>query len=420
MQAAITIDPEFQALIAPLQPIELAELEASLKSEGCREPLAIWQGLLIDGHNRYQICQRAGIEFKTRNVDFADREYVKLWIETNQLGRRNLTDDQRTAIWDSIRERRSDLAKRERAAKGGKTSTNSYSTDPKTVKEKHLSDNVSDKSEPKADTRAAVAKEAKLPERKLRDFAALKKKAPAAAKRVRDGKTTIKEEKRALKEGDRKKRRSQAATTGQAAPVATSLYALHCGDISSGMDELDASSVNVIITDAPYPAEYLPLYEVLAEKSKRVLKSGGLCVVMCGQSYLPDIYAMMSRHLTYHWTAAYLTPGGQAVQQFPRKVNTFWKPLLVYSNGPYDGKWFGDVTKSAVNDNDKEHHDWGQSVSGMLDVVSHFSEEGDVVLDPFVGAGTTGVACLKLKRRFIGIDKDEENIAISRGRLVNA
>lgn len=207
----IKIDQEFAALIPPLQPVEIAELESSLKAEGCREPLAIWNGVLIDGHNRHRICQREGIAFKTRDVTFPDRDRVKLWIETNQLGRRNLTDDQRTAIADSIRERRSNLIKKERSAKAGRESTNSYTTDSTRVKEKLLSDDVSDKkngatpsiSIPKTDTRAAIAKEVKIPERKLRDFAEIKKVAPEAAVRIRQGETTIKEEKNKIRRAER-------------------------------------------------------------------------------------------------------------------------------------------------------------------------------------------------------------------------
>src|SRR5262245_7763803 len=116
----IKTDQEFAALIPPLQAMELAELEASLKAEGCREPLTVWKSVLIDGHNRHRICQREGIAFKTREMDLPSREDVKLWILSNQLGRRNLTDDQRAVVALDIYECRKELAKRERASKAGK------------------------------------------------------------------------------------------------------------------------------------------------------------------------------------------------------------------------------------------------------------------------------------------------------------
>jgi site-specific DNA-methyltransferase (adenine-specific) len=100
-----------------------------------------------------------------------------------------------------------------------------------------------------------------------------------------------------------------------------------------------------------------------------------------------------------------------------RKVNTFWKPLLWFVNGDYDGEWIGDVAKSAVNDNDKRFHHWGQSVSGMADVVSRFTKPGDVILDPFCGAATTGVAALLSGRRFVGVDIDADHIQTAGQRL---
>jgi hypothetical protein len=167
-------------------------------------------------------------------------------------------------------------------------------------------------------------------------------------------------------------------------------------------------SVDIIITDPPYPQEFVPLYEELATFAARVLKPGGSCIAMIGQSYLPDIVAGMAKHLRYHWTCGYITPGGQSVQLWDRKVNTFWKPLLWFTKGDYAGDWVGDVCKSDANDNDKDHHHWGQSESGMADIIERFTARGCVVLDPFLGGGTTGVVCVAKQRTFIGIEIDNE------------
>jgi DNA modification methylase len=53
----------------------------------------------------------------------------------------------------------------------------------------------------------------------------------------------------------------------------------------------------------------------------------------------------------------------------------------------------------------------------MLQLVEQFTDPGETVLDPFCGSGTTGVACLRLGRRFIGIERDERYVALSRERL---
>jgi len=148
--------------------------------------------------------------------------------------------------------------------------------------------------------------------------------------------------------------------------------------------------------------------------AERVLKPQGLLAVMMGQSYLPEVYRRLDGRLPYLWTLAYLTPGGQAVQVWERKGNTFWKPVLVYGM-PHD--WLGDVTRSEVNDNDKRHHAWGQSASGMVDIVQRLTKPGWHIADPFLGAGTTALAAHANGCHFTGCDIDADHVERARERL---
>jgi site-specific DNA-methyltransferase (adenine-specific) len=145
---------------------------------------------------------------------------------------------------------------------------------------------------------------------------------------------------------------------------------------------------------------------------------------MSGQTHLPEVITRLSEHLSYHWTITYLTPGGQAVQVFPRRVNTFWKPVLIYRNGVGPSpEWFGDVTRSDVNDNDRLRQvgggdrRWAQSESGMADLIKRLTRPGELILDPFMGSGTTGVAALSLGRRFIGTEINAVDHATAVGRI---
>jgi len=215
---------------------------------------------------------------------------------------------------------------------------------------------------------------------------------------------------------ERKRQQELAALAAEAAQVpASTRYRLIHADIAA----LDIGSeiADVIITDPPYPKEYLSVYEELAHFASFTLKPGGSLLVMIGQSYLPEILALMTPIIRYHWTVAYLTPGGQAVQLWQRNVNTFWKPVLWFVKDDYTGPWIGDVSKSAVNDNDKRFHEWGQSESGMADLVERFSKPNDLIVDPFCGGGTTGVVALALGRQFVGADNDQQIIEQARTRL---
>src|SRR3990170_2918481 len=95
----ITILKELREHIIPLGEEELFLLQKSLVKEGCREPVMVWeksenQLVLIDGHNRFKICQKNDIPFKVKKIKFNNIEGAKLWMIDNQIGRRNLTPDQ--------------------------------------------------------------------------------------------------------------------------------------------------------------------------------------------------------------------------------------------------------------------------------------------------------------------------------------
>jgi transcriptional regulator with XRE-family HTH domain len=95
----ITINDELRAFVDPLTDIEYAALERSLLAEGCRDALVLWRDTLIDGHNRYEICQKHGIPFRTvHNNNFASIDDVMLWMIDNHLARRSVSDFQRGVL----------------------------------------------------------------------------------------------------------------------------------------------------------------------------------------------------------------------------------------------------------------------------------------------------------------------------------
>ena len=151
-------------------------------------------------------------------------------------------------------------------------------------------------------------------------------------------------------------------------------------DIRDGLPQISDESVDFIITDPPYSREYIPLYGELSKVAARVLKDGGSLVCMVGQSYLPEIVKELSKSMNYHRCMCYLTFGAD---------------------------WNGnDVMQSPGND--KKFHQWGQSLGGMKDIVERLTNPNDVVLDPFLGGGTTGVTAIMSGRKFIGADIEQK------------
>jgi hypothetical protein len=177
---------------------------------------------------------------------------------------------------------------------------------------------------------------------------------------------------------------------------------------------LPVGSVDAIITDPPYEEEYLPVYADLARTAAKLLKPGAPLVAMIGHYHLPSILGLMAPYLNYLWIVAYITPANTA-RVFSTKALVNWKPVLVFSNGPYKGDWYADVLSNSAPD--KRFHDWGQGESGMASLIERFTQPDQTVLDPFCGGSATGAAALKLDRYYIGADIDEYAVAVSAKRL---
>ncbi|NVO07082.1 MAG: plasmid replication/partition related protein [Rhodoferax sp.] len=95
----IVVNEELKAYIDPLTPDEHAALERSLLAEGCRDALVLWGDVLVDGHNRYGICQQHGIAFQTlQSTHFKSLDDVHLWMIDQHLGRRSVSDFQRGVL----------------------------------------------------------------------------------------------------------------------------------------------------------------------------------------------------------------------------------------------------------------------------------------------------------------------------------
>lgn len=110
----ITVNEELKAYIEPLTADEHEALERSLLAEGCRDALVLWGDVLVDGHNRYGICQKHGLPFNTvQNPRLKTLEDVHLWMIDQHLGRRSVSDYQRGVL--ALRKREIVAERRARA-----------------------------------------------------------------------------------------------------------------------------------------------------------------------------------------------------------------------------------------------------------------------------------------------------------------
>jgi hypothetical protein len=104
----LKIDPEFQSKIPPLTTEEFDQLKENILEAGeVYEPIVIWNGVIVDGHNRWKIIQEnPGLIWKTKEIDFPDKWAAFDWMYKNQLGRRNLTEPHRAYMIGKMKEAR--------------------------------------------------------------------------------------------------------------------------------------------------------------------------------------------------------------------------------------------------------------------------------------------------------------------------
>jgi site-specific DNA-methyltransferase (adenine-specific) len=376
-------------------------LRESIKRFGVLVPVARDQhGRTLDGHHRARIADEVGAKYRVDVIRVEDDDQARDIAATLNIDRRQLDADQRREIVAALREHGHSL----RAIAGA------VGADAKTVRNDLAGGDLS----PPAEVRGQDGK--RYPARRPTIVATKDERQAEKAQRALASSGDTPEGPRTVRDIGRQSRAQERADISRI-EGATSEPAILDATVCPVAEFGPAEQVDWIITDPPYPREFLPVYADLAATAARILRPGGSLICMAGQSYLPQIVERLALHLTYQWTLAYLTPGGQATQLWERKVNTFWKPLLWFTKGEYEGPWVGDVTRSEVNDNDKRFHHWGQAESGMADIVRRFTKPGDLIADPFLGGGTTGIVALSLGRRFVGCDIDPAAIDATRSRL---
>ncbi|MEN6546532.1 MAG: DNA methyltransferase [Armatimonadia bacterium] len=185
--------------------------------------------------------------------------------------------------------------------------------------------------------------------------------------------------------------------------------------------KIEPGSVDLILADPPYgEAKLISCCEELGRFAAHALSPNGSLLVMVGQMYANAAEEALGHHLFNRWRIIYLMQhgGSPVVPTVQRRVNSSYKPILWLTRPGYDGPVHGDVIDSGPKT--KLDHEWEQDVQGVARMVELFSYAGELIVDPFLCTGTTGVAALRLGRRFVGCDIDAEALVGARVRLHDA
>lgn len=436
----VRIHPEFEKLIHPLSKEELRELEHSIKQKGCLDPIKVWQGYIIDGHHRYQICEKNNVSFEALDMDFDDEWDVKRWMIDNQLGRRNLTDAARIEYASLRVDIIQGVAQRNQKENRFQKGSDLSKLDSKT--RRHF--------EKKAEQRkvlvsAAVGSMAGVSASTVKRYNYVKQHAePETLKALQQGelvpfgkkgkkkKLSVGEVYRKLKAKEKKNYLAPEELEEETQKDSTSRENLLCGSpdprrknnlnnvateqpkevarkavsrknlperelftriVTHPIDELhrfvDPDTIDVIITEPPCKEEDIDLFDKLGDFARHALKDGGICVAICGNRYFVDFAEMLRAHLDYVWMGnlkavqcEYELPGGT--------ITATWNPVLIFSKGERSLKPFEDGFDS------------------LEKLVEALTYQGETICDPFCGEGSIGEVCLEKKRSFVGSDIDVE------------
>lgn len=189
------------------------------------------------------------------------------------------------------------------------------------------------------------------------------------------------------------------------------------GDCLEKMKDIPTGSVDCVVTDPPYGLgiEYEIYKDTEANLDNLIL------------NFMPEVQRIAKRVVIF--------PGINNIWKYPKadwiacwfygttgswgKLGyNSWQPILFY--GKNNRRYGLDTIKYSKMEKRILGHPCSKPLGLMEKVVERFSEECETILDPFMGSGTTGVACKNLNRKFIGIELDENYFKIARERIENA
>ena len=224
---------------------------------------------------------------------------------------------------------------------------------------------------------------------------------------------------------------------------------IFCGDCLEIMKDIPDGSINLIVTDPPYPVTSRGsagnsggmLQKDINKKGKvfahnsidcseyapefyRLLKDGSHCYVMTNHVNLINMLNTFTAN-GFHFIKSLIWDKGNKIMgqyymsQF-EYILFFRKGKGVKINNCGTSDIISIPNKKQKDEDGKNLHDTEKPV-GLMDVlIRNSSNEGDLVLDPFMGIGSTGIACINASRKFIGIELDPTYFETAKKRLEEA
>lgn len=414
------IDNEFKNLIPALTDEEYKGLEQSILSEGCRDALVLWGDILIDGHNRYEICTKHGIKFKTVQKEFGSRDDVMLWMIDTQRSRRNLNKV------DSIllAQKKTAILAKEARKKVSETTreSNIRRADPSFV-----SFDKTEKPKKSIDVRAETAKEAGVSTGTLAQFEQIQRKKPELIDDIKRGDVSINKAYNAIKLEEKKEqiKKAERSIAEQAKEeYKPKLFVTDC--TKAHLKE----KCDLLLTDPPYSTDVDSIEAFVDSwlyKALDGVKDTGFAYIFIG-AYPNELKAYLNAKIPDHielcqqliWTYKN-TLGNNPKDRYKQN----YQSCLFYrgKNAPMldcpltAEQWAVQEINAPDGRQGDRYHAWQKPMEIAERFIRHSTKTGDTVYDPFACTGTFLLASAKLGRKSYGCEIDPENakIAVERG-----
>jgi len=198
---------------------------------------------------------------------------------------------------------------------------------------------------------------------------------------------------------------------------------LYLGDCLEVLPTLEAGSIDAVITDPPYNLgfkynNYDDLRIDYSEWCATWLRSleqicNGTIAISCGVANI----AMWSYIKAPIWILCWHKPFSTSHGAFGFSN---WEPVLIYGETGKHERQSDYFHATFVKDKSSNGHPCPKPLRWANQLEMIVSNPGDTILDPFMGSGTTGVACIQLGRRFIGIEIEPKYFEIAKKRIAQA
>jgi len=397
-------------LFPMLSESELVALADDIKEQGLLQSLTLLpDGTLLDGRNRLAACTRAAV--RPRFVVYSGTDPIGYIVSIN-VRRRHMTEGQLSFFSLEVEKQYGAETKVLESQRKSKVTLapGRESNEPKWSADKAAKAiGVSGRSVSRA---KALQKLADTDDDVVPIVEAVKagtlplKTAEAQAKRI----TKQKEEQTA-----------RVIIMAEVPSDATGEHwRMYVGDFRDRLAELPNGSVDLIVTDPPYPQEFQHLWSDLAKHASRVLVPQGILVALTGKIQLPQVMTRLGEHLQYGWMYSQPLPGSHS-RILARHTLQAWKPWLAYSNGEWPSgriDWHPDVLNPSARA--KDLYRWQQDPEPARMLIDSLCPPGGTVLDPFTGTGSYGFLAIEMGRKFIGVEADAERFAVAVERVSGA